>query len=108
MFEISLTTTRENAEKDLQAFRISVPQFTVTEFGKRNENGSRCFIHLRLEENGQQLRVVKGGRPKKLTENTVAEIQARLRADTRCNKTHLAAEYGISYGMLLRIEKGKY
>lgn len=108
MFEISLTTTRENAEKDLQAFRNSVPQFNVTEFGKRNESGSRCFIHLRLEENGKKLRAAKGGRPKKLSDAAAAEIRERLLADPDCNRTHLAAEYGISYGMLLRIEKGTY
>ena len=108
MFEISLTTTRENAEKDLQAFKNSVPQFNVTEFKQRNENGNRCYIYLRLQENGKQLRVLRGGRPRKLTNDTVAEIQERLRSDSECNKTHLAAEYGISYGLLLRIEKGKY
>lgn len=108
MFEISLTTTRENAEKDLQAFRNSVPQFNVTEFGKRNESGSRCFVHLRLEETGKKLCVAKGGRPKKLTDAKVAEIREKLLADADCNRTHLAAEYGISYGMLLRIEKGIY
>lgn len=108
MFEISLTTTRENADKDLQAFRNSVPQFNVTEFGKRNESGSRCFVHLRLEENGKKLHAAKGGRPKKLTDAKAAEIREKLRADTDCNRTHLAAEYGISYGMLLRIEKGLY
>ena len=108
MFEISLTTTMESAEKDLQAFRNSVPQFTVTEFGQRSGHNSRCFIHLRLEENGRKLLIAKGGRPKKLTPEKAAEILARLRADSSCNKSRLAAEYGISYGMLLRIEKGIY
>lgn len=105
MFEISLTATPDTADKVLEEFRRSVPQFTVTEHRKRGGNDRNCYIYLKLEENGKQFGLLRGGRPKKLTDKQVEAIKQRLQSNPECNRTRLAQEFGVSYSMILRIAK---
>lgn len=94
MFEISLTATPDTADKVLEEFQRSVPQFTVTEHRKRGGNDRNCYIYLRLEK-----------MVKKLTDEQVESIKKRLKAEPECNRTRLAQEFGVSYSMVLRISK---
>ena len=108
MFEISLTATQETADDVLRSFIESVPQFDVKEVRQRGGNTyGRCYIYLQLTPNGNAVTgtKAKGGRPKKLTAEQTAEIEAKLREDPECNRSQLGRQYGVSYATILNIAK---
>ena len=108
MFEISLTATQDTADEVLRTFIASVPQFDVKEVRQRGGNTyGKCYIYLQLTPNGNALKgaEAKGGRPKKLSEKQIVEIETMLRADPECNRSQLGRQYGVSYATILKIAK---
>lgn len=102
MFEIRLTVEEDHAEQMIQAFTASIPQFDVQV--KQQERGS---VLLLLTKKPSAFTGSKGGRPKKLTAEQVAEIRTQLNSEPHCNRTQLGRKYGVSYAMILKIAKGE-